>query len=119
MSNENVKDIIPAKFAIKAMVDGSYKNTAYALAELIDNSIEAGADYVELITKEVQRNIGGRRLKQLNEIILFDDGCGMDPSLLHAALQIGVGSTLLKVLVVIRNLPKISHRKCILKSNLN
>lgn len=96
MSNENVKDIIPAKFAIKAMVDGSYKNTAYALAELIDNSIEAGADYVELITKEVQRNIGGRRLKQLNEIILFDDGCGMDPSLLHAALQIGVGSRLEK-----------------------
>lgn len=90
----NYKEIVPAKFAIKAMVDGSYKNMAYALAELIDNSIEAGADNVELICIEAHKIIGNKRYENISEIILSDDGSGMDPELLHKALQVGVGSRL-------------------------
>ena len=41
--------IIPPELAVKAMRDSGYRNTAYALAELIDNSIQADASEVELI----------------------------------------------------------------------
>ena len=34
-------EIIPPELAVKAMRDSGYKNTAYALAELIDNSVQA------------------------------------------------------------------------------
>ena len=36
-------EIIPAHLAVKAMRDNGYKNAAYAIAELMDNSIQAGA----------------------------------------------------------------------------
>ena len=43
---------VPAHLAIEAMRDNGYKNTAYAVAELIDNSIQANANYVQIICKE-------------------------------------------------------------------
>ena len=36
--------IVSAKLTIEAMRDSGYKDTDHALAELIDNSVEAGAD---------------------------------------------------------------------------
>ena len=36
--------IVSAKLTIEAMRDSGYKDTDHALAELLDNSIEAGAD---------------------------------------------------------------------------
>ena len=36
-------EIVPAHLAVKAMRDNGYKNAAYAVAELMDNSIQAGA----------------------------------------------------------------------------
>lgn len=43
---------IPADLAIQAMRDSGYKNTAYALAELIDNSVQAEAKNIEIICIE-------------------------------------------------------------------
>jgi len=94
MADNDEYEIIPARLAIKAMVDGSYKNTAYALAELMDNSIEAGADFVELICIEEYRQINNQRRQHIDQIIVADDGCGMDKDLLHKALQVGFGSRL-------------------------
>ena len=51
MSSEAV-DIVPAHLAVKAMRDNGYKNAAYALAELMDNSIQAGATQVEMLCGE-------------------------------------------------------------------
>lgn len=42
-------DIVPAHLVVKAMRDSGYKNAAYAIAELMDNSIQAGATKVELL----------------------------------------------------------------------
>ena len=42
-------EIVPAHLAVKAMRDNGYKNAAYAVAELMDNSIQAGARRVELL----------------------------------------------------------------------
>ena len=40
------RQYVPASLAIQAMRDSGYKNTAYALAELIDNSVQAGASKI-------------------------------------------------------------------------
>ena len=46
--------IVPAHLAVKAMRDNGYKNAAYAIAELIDNSIQHGATIVELLCAEIE-----------------------------------------------------------------
>ena len=43
---------IPPHLAIQAMRDSGYKNTAYALAELIDNSVQANAKSCEIFCIE-------------------------------------------------------------------
>ncbi|MBE9618498.1 ATP-binding protein [Mycolicibacterium smegmatis] len=45
-------DLVPTHLAVQAMRDNGYRNTAYAIAELIDNSIQAGATRVELLCRE-------------------------------------------------------------------
>ena len=45
-------DIVPAHLAIQAMRDNGYKNTAYAIAELIDNSIDGAGIIVQLVCGE-------------------------------------------------------------------
>ena len=62
-----------------------YKNTAYALAELIDNSFDAKAQNVQIVLLE--KNTSGRR--KVEEILVLDDGCGMSPNILQGALQFG------------------------------
>jgi hypothetical protein len=48
----NAHDIVPTHLAVQAMRDNGYKNAAYALAELMDNAIQAGASQVELLCGE-------------------------------------------------------------------
>ena len=90
----NSNQIIPPDLAIKAMQDGGYKNTAYALAELIDNSVQAQAQNVELICIENFREVRGRNLRRLNQIGVIDNGLGMQQEVLQLALQFGNGTHL-------------------------
>ena len=87
-------DIIPPELAIKAMRDGGYKNTAYALAELIDNSVQAQSKNVELICIENYKDVNGRNLKRINQIGVIDNGFGMQSETLQSALQFGNGTHL-------------------------
>ncbi len=77
-------DIIELDHFIQATRDSGYKGTAAALAELIDNSYEAGATKVDI---EVQKSDEGKPT-----IVVSDNGCGMLPSILRRALRFG-GST--------------------------
>lgn len=86
--------IIPAELAIKAMRDSGYRNTAYALAELIDNSVQAKASLVELICVEEMVQLSDRKRRRLKSIGVLDDGEGMSPDLLRHALQFGYGTHL-------------------------
>ena len=83
--------IIPPALAIKSMRDSGYKNTAYALAELIDNSIQANAKIVEVFCRE-ERTHGEYR--RLSEIAVYDNGEGMTRDTLCKALQFGNGTRL-------------------------
>ncbi|WLR51770.1 ATP-binding protein [Bacillus tianshenii] len=84
---------VPAHLAIEAMRDNGYKNTAYAVAELIDNSIQAQANEVQLICMEKETFLS-RKTKKLYQIGVLDNGEGMSPEVLHMALQFGNGTRL-------------------------
>lgn len=86
--------IIPAELAIKAMRDSGYRNTAYAVAELIDNSVQARASVIELICDEEMVQLSDRRRRRVKSIGVVDNGQGMTPELLRHALQFGYGTHL-------------------------
>ena len=87
-------EIIPPELAIKAMRDSGYKNTAYALAELIDNSVQARATEVEVICIEEYRQNNKRSSRRIRAIGVLDNGEGMPPETLRLALQFGNGTHL-------------------------
>ena len=47
-NNYDEPPIIPAKTAIKSFRDSGYKSTAAAIAEIIDNAIEAKAKNIDI-----------------------------------------------------------------------
>lgn len=87
-------DIIPPELAVKAMRDSGYKNTAYAIAELIDNSIEAKASLVEVFCYEERELINERERRRIKQLAVLDNGEGMDADTLRKALQFGNGTRL-------------------------
>lgn len=87
-------DIVPTALAVKAMRDNGYKNAAYAIAELMDNSIQAGAKTVELLCADREVQVERRSRKRLHEVAVLDDGSGMDADTLQIALQFGNGTRL-------------------------
>ncbi|MGH1393529.1 MAG: ATP-binding protein [Trichormus sp.] len=76
------------------MRDNGYKNAAYALAELMDNAIQAGASQVELLCGERKEQGEVRRRSRIEQIAVLDNGCGMDANVLRLALQFGNGTYL-------------------------
>lgn len=68
-----------------------YNDTAMALGELIDNSLQAKATMVDVLVAESHNRVGKRRSWQAYEIAVLDNGIGMKPSLLQRALRLGDG----------------------------
>ena len=77
--------IFPPNLALKALQSGPYRNEAYAIAELIDNSADAKATSiaVALIVDDGSRP---------TEIAVLDNGNGMDRELLRRCVQYGYGT---------------------------
>ena len=90
----HTRDIIPPQLAVAAMRDNGYKNAAYALAELIDNSVQAKASKVEILCTELEHFRGQRVRRQVHQIAVLDNGCGMTADVLQIALQFGNGTYL-------------------------
>lgn len=87
-------DVVPTHLAIKAMRDSGYKNAAYALAELMDNAIQAGASFVELLCVEQEEQLAVRTRRRIDQVAVLDNGSGMDADTLRIALQFGNGTHL-------------------------
>ena len=88
--------IVSAELTIEAMRDSGYKDTDHALAELIDNSVEAKADLVEIIAVEkIPDPQKPYARSQISEIAVADNGGGMDRTTLRRALKFGDGTRLL------------------------
>lgn len=92
--NTNPHDIVPAHLAVQAMRDNGYKNAAYAIAELMDNAIQAGASQVELLCGERKQQVDQRKRSRIDQIAVLDNGRGMDANVLRLALQFGNGTYL-------------------------
>ena len=86
------RNLFPSSFTIRALRDSRYHNTAYAIAELIDNSIEADAPQIELLCMEESKRVESRTRRRVSEIAVLDRGTGMDARTLLDALKFGGGT---------------------------
>lgn len=87
-------DIVPAALAVKAMRDSGYKNAAYAIAELVDNAIQADAKVIEILCYETEELVNARIRRRISKIAVVDNGSGMSSAILRKALQFGNGERL-------------------------
>jgi hypothetical protein len=90
-------DIIPPHLAIKAMRSSGYRDAAHAVAELIDNSIQAGLKVqkktsVEVLCVDRTEMVESRRRRRIYQIGVYDNASGMDADVLRMALQFGNGT---------------------------
>ncbi|GAA1890366.1 ATP-binding protein [Streptantibioticus ferralitis] len=84
--------IVTSDLTVKALQDSGYKSTAHAIAELIDNGIEAGADLVELFVVEGTYRPSERARHRVETIAVIDNGHGMDGETLRQSLRFGAGT---------------------------
>ena len=77
------------KFA-DSMRSSGYRDTSYAVAELVDNSIDAKAKHVQILCQE-KFNFSTNRYS-LDMIAVLDDGNGMDENELRSSLLFGDGT---------------------------
>lgn len=84
--NESGWDLIVGDAFVRGMRDIGYKSTSYAMAELIDNSIQAGATWVDVVF-----GFNSGSLKPAR-IAVIDNGWGMVAPMVRAALVWGAGT---------------------------
>ncbi len=90
----NQYEIVPPHLIVTALRDSGYKNAAYAIAELVDNAVQAEASVIEILCKEQQELVQQRSRRRVHEIAVIDNGHGMDLTNLRQALQFGNGTRL-------------------------
>lgn len=88
---EAQKGLYPVRLdrMMEALRFAEYELTS-GLGELVDNSIEAGAQNIWVVTRTVKSNVG-RKPDILEEIAVIDDGSGMNADILHKCLVLGEG----------------------------
>lgn len=87
--SESQAPIFPADKAIESFRDGGYKSTANAIAEIIDNSIDAKADFIKIFTFSNYVQFANQRRLRVNSIGVLDNGEGMDLETLSLCLGFG------------------------------
>ena len=97
MGDQLQMSFVPEAHAIKAMRSNGFKSTDTAIAELIDNSIQAGLKHVAQVNVDVicveETNPTGKG-SRITDIYVLDDAGGMDPYLMRRAVQFGQGTNL-------------------------
>lgn len=77
------------EMTVQAMRDSRYRHPANAVAELIDNSIDAKATHVEVLIREQQIQVNRNKSWRVGKLAVFDNGHGMSPEVLVQALRFG------------------------------
>ena len=76
--------LVAAEAFVRGIRDIGYKSTATALDELVDNSIQAGATRID-----VAFGYGSKSNAKPDRIAVVDNGHGMDPIMIRAAVMWG------------------------------
>jgi hypothetical protein len=84
------KDIFNVEGMAESIRYSDYKSIENAIAEIIDNSIEANAYNISILFNSAISPKTGK--KEINSIGFLDDGFGMEPDLLHRCLSFGDGT---------------------------
>ncbi len=84
--------IIDTRMTVQSMRDSGYKSTTHALAELVDNALEAGATAIEIIGLSRHERVKERYRTTLRELAVLDNGSGMDAETLRGSLRYGHGT---------------------------
>ena len=77
---------------IERQRSSGYKSTTYAMAEIVDNSVDASADNIHIILSEKETHTGNRSRTTLDRIFFVDDGSGMDEEILNTCLTFSEGA---------------------------
>ncbi|MGP3967390.1 ATP-binding protein [Streptomyces sp. 6N223] len=83
--DDNRADLIQADRALDSMRDAGFDLTA-AIGEPLDNSIEADATLIRVLP------VFGRGKKTIDNILITDNGVGIDPTQMHHVLSMGYSS---------------------------
>src|SRR5258708_7253402 len=75
--------LVLANAFVKGMRDIGYKSTAFALDELIDNAMQAGARNIHVAFGYATGNASEKKPEMF---AVIDDGHGMDPRMIRAAV---------------------------------
>ena len=91
MTNDTDYGVLDPALAIESMRSNGYLSTDTALAELIDNAVDANASVVEVFCFEHTQEFGNTRRRRVGKIGVLDDGDGMDADTLRLSLRFGGG----------------------------
>lgn len=86
--------IIDASLGLQALRQAGYRSTGTAVAELVDNSIEAKAKDIEIIACSDSVLSRSRHVNQITQIAVLDNGKGMNDDELASCLSMGWGTRL-------------------------
>jgi hypothetical protein len=78
-------DILVGDAFVRGMRDIGYKSTSFAMAELIDNAVQAGASKVDVV-------FGYDGGSKPTKLAVIDNGHGMEPQMVRASLVWGAGT---------------------------
>lgn len=69
-----------------------YKSTVYAMAEIVDNSVDAKSNNIKIVFSEKEDNSGQRKRYVLERIAFIDNGSGMPEDRLNGCLTFAEGA---------------------------
>jgi hypothetical protein len=76
---------------VGALRSNGYKSTIYAMAEIVDNSVDAEATKIDIVFVENEKTVGQRSSNYIDKIIFIDNGKGMTEDRINGCLMFSEG----------------------------
>jgi DNA topoisomerase VI subunit B len=77
---------------IKMLKSSGYKSSIYAMAEIVDNSVDAGATNIDIIFIQNEVIHGQKTKTRIEKIVFIDNGKGMNEDVLNGCLTFSEGA---------------------------
>jgi hypothetical protein len=77
---------------IQQLRSSGYKNPIYAMAEIIDNSVDAKATEIDITIVEQNYDTGVRKTRKIKDVFFIDNGNGMSEKEINGCLRFADGA---------------------------